>query len=247
MDYRIAAAVIAPLLVVQGLRVRRTALRMPEPPGPRSGREGSGPPLRLLVAGDSAAAGVGAPTQAEALSGHLVRALAASFSVSWTVQARTGLRTRDVLERFSSKPPGAFDAAVLSLGVNDVTGGTRSADFVARQRGLVTLLREQCGVQLVLLTALPPMHAFPALPQPLRWALGERAKAFTRLMASVASAERGCEVLELQLPLERSYMAEDGFHPGPRAYAIWGREAAAAIGRRFGPQDPHGFRVASDT
>lgn len=211
--------------------MRRNALRLPEPPGDRSGETGEGPPLRLLIAGDSAAAGVGAPTQDRALSGAVVSALSPHFSVSWKVQARTGLRTAQVLARLERLAPEPFDVALLSLGVNDVTGGTRSAAFLDQQGQLVRLLRQRFGVQLVLLTGLPPMHAFPALPQPLRWVLGARARAFTRLLASVAAAQPGCELLDLALPLEPHFIAEDGYHPGPLAYAEWGRLAASIIGR----------------
>ncbi|ETX12905.1 hypothetical protein OCH239_15315 [Roseivivax halodurans JCM 10272] len=65
-------ALLAPILAVQGRIVRRGAVRLREPDGPRAGRTGAGPSLRLLIAGDSSAAGVGADTQAEALSGRLV-------------------------------------------------------------------------------------------------------------------------------------------------------------------------------
>jgi lysophospholipase L1-like esterase len=231
VDYRVVAAAVSPMLLVQGLRVRASALRLPEPPGPRRGRAGQGPGLRLLIAGDSAAAGVGAPSQDEALSGALVRALQDEFTIEWRLRARTGLRTRQVLERLAGDPAEPFDVALLSLGVNDVTGGTRSREFVAQQRALARLLRTRYGVRLAVLTALPPMHVFPALPQPLRWVLGERARAFTRLLETVAEAEPGCTVLRAELPLEIAYMAEDGFHPGPLAYAEWARQAADVIRR----------------
>jgi lysophospholipase L1-like esterase len=232
LDYRYATVALAPVLLAQGLRVRLVTPRLPEPPGPRSGSAGRGPSLRLLIAGDSAAAGVGAAHQAEGLSGCLVGALQADFSVSWTLNARTGLRTLGVLARLESLPPARFDVALLSAGVNDVTGGTRSHAFVAQQRRLVALLKSRFGVRLILLTGLPPMHAFPALPQPLRWCLGARAQAFTGLLESVVAADADCELVTPQLPLDLAYMATDGFHPGPPAYAQWGREAAAVIRRR---------------
>jgi lysophospholipase L1-like esterase len=220
---------LAPLLLVQGLAVRRRVLRLPEPPGPRSGMAGQGPALRLLIAGDSAAAGVGAPTQAEGLSGAVVAALRDHFTVSWNLHAQTGLRTIQVLARLARTAPDAFEVALLSAGVNDVTGGTRSHAFVAQQHQLVDLLKSRFGVRLVLLTGLPPMHAFPALPQPLRWVLGARAQAFTRLLQSVTDTEACCELVSPRLPLDPAYIATDGFHPGPLAYAEWGREAAARI------------------
>lgn len=66
---------LGPLLWLQARHVRRVTLRMPEPPGLRAGTAGGGPLIRLLVAGDSGAAGVGAPTQDQALCGQLVRRL----------------------------------------------------------------------------------------------------------------------------------------------------------------------------
>ncbi|NHA15097.1 SGNH/GDSL hydrolase family protein [Thioalkalivibrio sp. XN279] len=234
MDYRYAAMAMAPLLLAQGLRVRRTAMRLPEPPGPRSGTAGEGTPLRLLVAGDSAAAGVGAASQDEGLSGAIVGALQGRFRVSWEVRATTGLRTAQVLRRLESGAAAPFDVAVMSLGVNDVTGGTRSADFVAQQVRLAALLQSRYAVRLTVLTGLPPMHAFPALPQPLRWVLGERARAFTRLLESVAESAPGCVVLTPRLPLDVRYIAVDGYHPGPLAYAEWGREVAELVVRQFG-------------
>src|SRR5918998_1273279 len=60
MLHRLALLALAPLLVAQGRRVRRTTPRLPEAPGDREGVTGAGPALRLLVVGDSAAAGAGA-------------------------------------------------------------------------------------------------------------------------------------------------------------------------------------------
>lgn len=229
LDYRYASVCLAPLLLAQGLRVRRVTPRLPEPPGPRSGTAGEGPALRLLIAGDSAAAGVGAASQREGLAGAVVGALQSQFRVSWQINAQTGLRTLHVLRRLAAMPAEPFDVAVLSSGVNDVTGGTRSHAFVSQQHRLVALLKSRFGVRMVLLTGLPPMHVFPALPQPLRWCLGARAIAFTRLLESVVAAEPGCRLVTPHLPLDAAYMATDGFHPGPLAYAQWGREAAAVI------------------
>src|SRR5829696_9767961 len=93
MGYQMASASLAPVFALQGRHVQRVTPRLPEPPGPRTGCEGAGPELRLLLLGDSAAAGVGAASQDEALSGRLVGALAATFRVSWTLVARTGATT----------------------------------------------------------------------------------------------------------------------------------------------------------
>jgi lysophospholipase L1-like esterase len=235
--YRLAAALLAPLLVVQGLHARRVTPRLPEPPGDRSGRFGSGPALRLLITGDSSAAGVGAASQAEALSGHLGAELARSCRVDWTLRAKTGRTVREVIAALHAAPGERFDVAVICVGVNDVTGATRSAQWVARLRELVGLLASRYGVAHVLFSSLPPMHLFPALPQPLRWCLGARARHFNDLLRGVVAADARCELLELQLPMQPRYIAADGFHPGPDAYALWGQAAATAIRNRLDAAD----------
>ncbi|MCC6374061.1 MAG: SGNH/GDSL hydrolase family protein, partial [Moraxellaceae bacterium] len=78
-----AKVALAPLLLTQGMYVRRVTPKLPEPQGARVGVTGTGKPLRLLIVGDSAAAGVGAAHQNDALLGQLVAALATEFEVSW--------------------------------------------------------------------------------------------------------------------------------------------------------------------
>ena len=54
-----AKLMLSPLLVAQALLTRARLPRLPEPDGERHGVVGEGAPLRLLILGDSSAAGVG--------------------------------------------------------------------------------------------------------------------------------------------------------------------------------------------
>ena len=197
-------------MIVQGLRVRRVTPRLPEPPGPRSGTSGTGMPLRLLIAGDSAAAGVGAEHQAGALSGAVVDALQHDYRVSWALHARTGLRTAGVIALLETVEASDFEVALLSVGVNDVTAFTSTGKWLGQQR----------------------RHAFPALPEPLRGYLGARAQLLNEALAHFAAADASCEIVLPTLPMDPALMAADGFHPGPLAYREWGRCAAGIIQRR---------------
>ncbi len=90
---------------------------LPEPEGPRAGTVGHGPALRLLVVGDSAAAGVGARTQDEALCGQLAVALAPMLRLQWQLLAFTGATTADMLQRLREEPAAKVDVVLTSLGV----------------------------------------------------------------------------------------------------------------------------------
>jgi lysophospholipase L1-like esterase len=220
---------LLPLIAVQGLKVRRDALRLPEAEGPRSGARGRGPRLRLLVLGDSAAAGVGAKHQREALAGHLAAALAEHHRVEWQLVARTGWTVADAHAALDELGDAQYDVAVTSLGVNDVTGGRSARGYARAMDALTTRLRDRHGVGRVVCSGLPPMHLFPALPQPLRGFLGTRARALDAALAELSRADPTLVHLPWRGALDAAGMAADGFHPGPPIYREWAAAVATAL------------------
>jgi lysophospholipase L1-like esterase len=233
IGYLLATLGLGPLLIAQAVRVRRNIVRLEEPTGARSGCAGAGAPLRLLIAGDSAAAGVGAPTQEEALSGQLVAALRPTCMVYWKLVAQTGHTVHDLIGQLRALAPERFDVAIVSIGVNDTTSRT---GWIERQATLVELLKVKFGVAHILLSSLPPMQVFPALPQPLRWYLGMRAGQLNSMLRAIAQADACCEFLPIDFPFEPEYVAADGFHPAAPAYSAWAAAAARAIRHRMGAQ-----------
>ena len=229
----LAKILLGPLLLTQGLHTRRVTLRLPEAEGERLGEAGSGDVLRLLIVGDSAAAGVGAVTQGEALSGQLVERLADNYRVSWKLWARSGLDSQGLLDLLEQYAPEPFDVALLSIGVNDITSSLTLDQWLARQQRLIALLCDKFAVRQIVLSPLPPMHLFPALPQPLRWFLGCRARRFNAHLADLATRVDQCTMLSTPLAPEPGLMASDGFHPGPMLYRQWAEDAARVIDQRF--------------
>lgn len=225
-------ALLGPLLYVEGKHVRRTVPKLPEPHGARQGTVGSGVPLKLLIVGDSSAAGVGTDHQDEALLGNIVNALSDDYTISWNLQATSGHKTADTLERLRLMPAEAFDVAVTSLGVNDAISLVSVRQWRERQARLRRVLREKFGVSMLIVSGLPPVHGFPALPQPLRWHVGRRATDFDRLLAADVAADADAHFVNLRFTEDVSGMSRDGFHPGPPIYAEWGRRVADIIRRR---------------
>ena len=233
MGYQLAGLALGPVLYLQGKAVRRSIPVLPEPDGVREGKRGSGRRLRILVLGDSAAAGVGAPTMDESLTGQLVEQLSGCFAVEWCLVAKTGATTSSTLKHLSKRALGPFDACVTSLGVNDVTSGLGIEPWLMQQNTLRRKLREELGAAHLIICGLPPMHGFPALPHPLRWWLGARATAFNERLQKQISNESDVSFLSLRFTEDRSLMASDGFHPGPMIYREWAIKAAALLKHSF--------------
>lgn len=222
---------LGPLLVAQAVHTRRRLPKLPEAQGPRSGAVGDGPVLPLLVLGDSSAAGVGVATQDEALAAQLAQALAgrAGRRVAWRLQARSGITTAQALALLREAAPQPAAVAVVVTGVNDVIDQVRPHVAVAARSALHQVLRQEFGVRHVVMTPLPPMHRFSGLPQPLRWIAGRDAAAHDRAMARWARQHADVSHLALDLPLDASLLARDGFHPGAAVYRAWGHALADHI------------------
>ena len=240
MKHLAATVVLGPLCFLQGNYVRRITQVLPEPPGAREGTQGSGPPLRLLVLGDSAAAGVGAATQEKGLAGQLVAFLSPKFTVSWKIIAKTGATTTDTLRHLASVEGESFDVIVTSLGVNDLTTGYQRRSWLRNQSTLINLLKSKFDARLILLSGLPPMHLFPSLPQPLRWYMGQGARHFNAGLHGLVQARNDCRIFSVDVSrrmdeLVMKNFASDGFHPGPVFYTTWAEHLAETISNHFNP------------
>jgi lysophospholipase L1-like esterase len=229
--YHLVSLILAPVLIGQAFLVRRTVRLLPEADGPREGQVGNGPPVRLLIIGDSSAAGVGAGTQERALLGQVVGRLAEKRTVHYRLIARSGARTHDAL-RWLDDLEGEFDLVVTALGINDITKGTSLETFLRQQSLLWRRLREERSVSLILVSGIPPVGRFPALPHPLRWVVGQRATVFDAALRKRAAGAAGVAVVGFDRPLDPCEMSEDGFHPGPEIYRQW---AEALVARAAQP------------
>ncbi|WP_146346586.1 SGNH/GDSL hydrolase family protein [Phaeobacter marinintestinus] len=218
-----------PVAVAQAIQVIRVAQRLPEPDGARAGATGAGSDLKLLVFGDSSAAGVGVTRQQDALAGHLVAGLSLHHTVSWQLEATSGATTVWGVKTLQDLAPAQADIAVLSLGINDVKNGVPQRIWAKNVDVILTLLTQRHSVRRVYWTALPPIGRFPLLPDPLRALLGQRGDRFDAALKGLIHARPEGRYVPLDLDLDETHMAPDGFHPGPRIYAEWADRVCTAI------------------
>jgi lysophospholipase L1-like esterase len=221
-------AALGPILLLQSWWLRRTALRLPEASGPRSGIEGNcGPaettPLRILVVGDSSAAGVGVSTQAEALAQPVAKQLASRTGrcVAWQLVAQSGVNTGEALELLARSQLDPAHYLITALGTNDVTSQRRPNQFLRDYALLADTLRKRTGAIGLIVTGLPPLRILPAASHPLRWYLGRYAIRLDRALRNWVDQARMTRYVSLEWAACPEDMAQDGFHPGPTQYRRW--------------------------
>lgn len=218
-----AKVALGPLLLPQSMWLRRNALRLPEPAGPREGSVGAGEPLlKLLVVGDSSAAGVGVADQAQALALPLARCLGHRLgaTVDWQLVAQTGISTAEARALVEQVPLQPADIVITALGVNDVSSQTSAGHFIEETALLWSELQQLTGARWAVFSGLPPMHILQAVPHPLRWYLGRYAAWLDAAVRNWTQRHR-LGYCALQWVSDPAVLADDGFHPGPRLYPQW--------------------------
>ncbi len=220
-----AAFPLLPVLFVQGRGVRRRTPRLPDAAGATEGvAAGRGEPLRLVVLGESTVAGVGAAAHDRALSGCVASSLARATGrpVRWRAFGRSGASAREAMELVSLVGSEPADAVVIALGVNDTLRFRPPGAWAADVTRLVDAVRARVGTAPVVLAGVPPMHAFPALPQPLRAVLGARARRLDAALARLPARLPAVRHVPMRLGPAAHLFCADGFHSSEAGYAIWG-------------------------
>ena len=232
MDLKLATLSLLPILAVQGKQVKKRTLRLNEPLGERQGILGQGQALSLLIIGDSAAAGVGVEQQQQALLGQLLSCLQNRYQVSYQLEAKTGRTTAQLIKAIKKLPIADFDVVLSSIGVNDVTRLTSPQLWLEQQKSLYGIIQNKFNPKLILAASVPPMHLFPALPQPMAWLLGQYAKQMNQLLHAYATTQQHIYCLEYDLEKYQAMnlsMAKDGFHPSAEIYHFWAENIAKMI------------------
>ena len=236
MLLKAATIALIPALVIQGNRVKKKTLRLPEPAGEREGLIGQGKPLSILIVGDSAAAGVGVDHQEDALTGAILSQLQQDYQIRWKLQAKTGDTTSNVIRVLEKIPAEHYDVVVTSVGVNDVTKLIPADVWIKKQQKLYQAIESRFSPELIIAAGVPPMNMFPALPNPLAWLFGRYAKAMNSELEKFVSKKANMQWIEYDIKQYQALnleMAKDGFHPSKEVYTLWGQEVATKIRQKF--------------
>lgn len=185
---------------------------------------------RVVVLGDSAAAGHGLGDAERGLARRIGRGLHAADGRETVVAsvAVDGATTSDVLATQLSAAHGA-EVVVLGVGVNDAIR-LRGARRVRRELSdVLGLLRRVAPEARLVLIACPDLSVAPGLPGVLRPPLGWRCRRVARVQAQVADR---LGVPRLDLPrraLPAEVFGPDGFHPGALGHARMAEQVLASL------------------
>lgn len=213
---------------------------MPEAAGERQGiclppaqQASAGTRLELLAIGESPVAGVGVEHQQQAITAQLAQQLARQRgqAVHWTAFGKNGATVGEAMrEMLPQLPRHKVDVVLIAFGVNDSTAFCSSARYRRDLGALFSAVQQQLTPDLLIVAGVPPLHLFPALPQPLRQVLGLKASSLSAVArALVADTPDAIFVPVQSNARDRSLMAIDGYHPSASGALLWAEQLAAAV------------------
>jgi lysophospholipase L1-like esterase len=187
-------------------------------------------PLRLAFIGDSLTAGVGVPKFAEAFPYQVAAMMAKETPIHLTTHAMPGYKTAEALRDLVPLTlRDEADVAFVFIGVNDIHGQTRLADFRRDYEAILVALSARPDLRLYAVTV-PKIGSPYLLYPPYNWYFHWRTDRFNDVIAELAQAH-GAILIDLaaltadQLAATDNAYAADEFHPSAAGYSYW----AAAI------------------
>ena len=220
---------LLPILLLLGYLVWRKAIELPEARGQRHGKFGYGGALSILFVGDSSACGVGVGRLEDSLSGCLLEQIGDKYCCSWSIVAKSAITTSVLIELTKSQAASQFQAAVISIGINDINSGKHVETWLSEISEFRSILVQKFRVEKLIFSGIPPVRHLRQVPNPLRYLLSLKANIFEQALQDFCKENSDCFFVDIDLPVNPQTIASDGFHPNQVFYAAW----AARISELF--------------
>ena len=207
---------VLPFLIYQASVVRK---ERPTPPAVSERVIFGNGSKKILLLGESTAAGVGASSPEFSIAGHFSRLLGPTYEVRNL--GKTGLRAAQVFSSFGSEISVSInpvEGILLFLGANDCFRLTHPKDFKSHLEALISELKSRYSPNWIYLADIPPVHLFPAFPPLLRSFLKSQRNFLQKEMIRLYSADNQLIFDPISLTLSPEFFSIDGVHPSDLGY-----------------------------
>ncbi|MCU1353382.1 MAG: Secreted protein [Acidimicrobiales bacterium] len=196
---------------------------------------GEGPPVRLIVLGDSTVTGPGLTRPDEIWLRRALVELELHHPVDVLSFAVGGSRVSDVRRGLDQALAIPADLAVVAVGSNDAIHATPTRQFARDLDDVVRRLLEH--VPVVAVGNVGDLGNIARVPPPLKSVLRRRGRIICRQIEEVVARHSRAVLLDVTTSdaafRDRSVFAPDLFHPSPVGHSHWARAAVPGLQATF--------------
>lgn len=223
---------LVPVALYQGLGVRRRTPRLAPPRGAQLGRVGDASPAwRLLVIGDSSAAGVGAERVSETLAPQLARIihLQTNEAVAWRAAGANSAIASEIRDHIVPNIEARdFTHIVLAVGTNDMKNYLSAKQFKKGFGSLLYSIHARWPQATVIWSPVVDMRDVPAMPWLLARIMAMRTQLINGMGARMCRERQAIAATPLPINGPGGF-AIDGFHANAAGYRAWAEHLAVLI------------------
>ncbi|UJP63462.1 SGNH/GDSL hydrolase family protein [Mongoliitalea daihaiensis] len=181
---------------------------------------------RVLVIGESTAAGVGASSPETTFAARLFEASKGDFEV--LNLGKNGLKAARLPRLLThAKPdiPTSFDRVIILIGANDCFKFTPPGKFRKELKAFIEIFEQLDSTQMVFIPAIAPVNHFPAIPALLRFFLGVHRYILNKEIYRLSKNLHKLYFHDWKTSFTDEFFASDGIHPSDLGYEKMAEEA----------------------
>lgn len=207
---------VLPFLIFQAANVRKSVPKLPSISENIVLGKGD---RKLLILGESTAAGIGASEPKFTLAGHLNSLLDKEYQIYNL--GKKGLRVSQALplldEQLNLKRS-KFDGVLLFLGANDCFRLTHPSQFKVDMGLLIKQVKANFAPDWIYLADIPPVQHFPAFPKLLQSYLNTQRSFLQKEMIEISQNQDDILFDKITLEINAEFFASDLIHPSDIGY-----------------------------
>lgn len=230
-SYRLFRLALVPMLPVLGYHVWQVRKTLPPLP-PKSNHlvVGKSTQPKLLIIGESTAAGVGASSPKHTLAEYIHTLFGESYQV--VNFGKNGLQAQNFIEFLTSSLPGSqrtFEGILLFLGANDCFRMTHPRQFSQSIKQILDFLQQHHSPKWIYLAAIPPVHLFPAFSKIARFYLKRQRDFLASELSLLPHHVPFLIYSESEFDPDDTFFAADQIHPSDLGYHYMASQAIKEI------------------
>lgn len=219
----------SPILIQLGKNVRKNITKL-RPYSESLVFQSHSPKSKILIIGESTAAGVGASSSEKTISGQVFHQLEKDHDIYNL--GKNGLRAFQLKELFSEGDPedlSKIDTAIILIGANDCFKFTSPRKFQNALSEFLATLTSIDSVSKIIIPIIPPVNQFPAIPRIIQFFLGWHRHILAK---EIINLKTQFPLLDFEHGSEKfpnNFFASDGIHPSDLGYELLAKQISDKI------------------
>ncbi|MFC0261071.1 SGNH/GDSL hydrolase family protein [Fontibacter flavus] len=219
----------SPILIQLGKNLRKNITRL-TPFSEAIVHKSHSAKSKILIIGESTAAGVGASSVEKTISSQVFHQLKKAHDIYNL--GKNGLRAFQLKKLYTKGNPEdltKIDIVIILIGANDCFNFTSPGKFQSALSEFLEEITSIGSVKKIIIPTIPPVNQFPAIPSLIRFFLGWHRSILAREILHLKTKFSLVDFENSSEKFPKNFFAPDGIHPSDLGYELLAKQISDKI------------------